>query len=231
MNYAMLNWPYAAKATVQHEFDTDHLNIWVTFRHTMDQTVKPAHGLWLCKVDEVIKAITVSAWQDDWTLLLTVPIGTTIPQRVLLKYDGPDENLKTVWNKQWEPWGYILSLDVTTYAPMPEVPAGTIILWSGAIVDIPSGFVLCDGNNNTPNLVSRFIPGAGDTYAVDETGGSATHTHTDTFAVENNVEDVAVQSGSGIDVAESDHGHALDGSINAALNVPPFYALCYIMKT
>lgn len=102
-------WPYAATAIVQHEWDTNHLNVWLIFKYPMDQTVKPAHGLWLCKVDGVLKAITVSAWQDEWTILLTVPDVLALPGRVTLEYDGPSESLKTTWEKQWEPWGPILS--------------------------------------------------------------------------------------------------------------------------
>lgn len=226
-----LPWPYAAKAIIQHEWDTNHLNVWVTFRHKMNQDVKPANGLWLLKADAVLKAITVSVWQDAWTLLLTVPNVLSPPQRVLLEYDGPDEDLRIVWNKQWEPWGPILSLDVTTYAPMTEVPAGTIVIWSGTVIAIPSGFVLCDGTVGTPDLTDMFIIGAGDTYAVDDTGGTFTHTHTDDFSVEENIEDTPVQAGTGIDVAQDTHDHPIDGSINVASHIPPWYALCYIMKT
>lgn len=104
--------PYAAKAIVEHEFDTDHLNIFVTFRFTMDQTIKPANDLWLCKVDAVLKAVTVSAWVDAWTIQLTVPNILTYPNRVTLEYDGPNENLTITWGKIWEPWGPILSTDI-----------------------------------------------------------------------------------------------------------------------
>lgn len=104
--------PYAAKAIVEHEFDTDHLNIFVTFRFAMDETVKPAHDLWLCEVDDVEKAVTVSAWQDTWTLLLTVPNVVVLPDRVTLEYDGPNENLRITWQKQWEPWGPIVSVEL-----------------------------------------------------------------------------------------------------------------------
>lgn len=103
--------PYSAKAIVEHEFDVDHLNIWVTFRFTMDQTVKPANGLWLVEVDDIAKAVTASAWQDAWTMLLTVAAIASIPDRVTLEYDGPDPNLRITWEKQWEPWGPILSSD------------------------------------------------------------------------------------------------------------------------
>lgn len=103
--------PYAAKAIVEHEFDVDHLNIWVTFRFTMDVTVKPADELWLVEVDDVPKAVTASAWEDAWTILLTVDDIGSIPDKVTLEYDGPDTNLRITWLKQWEPWGPILSSD------------------------------------------------------------------------------------------------------------------------
>jgi len=104
--------PYAAKAVVEHEFDADHLNVYITFRFSMDQTVKPNNALWICRVDSVTKNITASAWQDAYTLLLTVPNVVVLPDRVTLEYDGPDENLRITWNKQWEPWGAIVSVEL-----------------------------------------------------------------------------------------------------------------------
>jgi len=50
---------------------------------------------------------------------------------------------------------------------------GMILLWSGAENAIPSGFVLCNGSNSTPDLRDRFVVGAGSTYGVGGTGGSA----------------------------------------------------------
>jgi microcystin-dependent protein len=58
------------------------------------------------------------------------------------------------------------------------VPAGTIVMWSGSLASIPDGWVLCDGTNATPDLRDRFIVGAGNAYALDDTGGEATHTLT-----------------------------------------------------
>lgn len=67
-------------------------------------------------------------------------------------------------------------------------PTGGIIMWSGSIASIPSGWALCDGTNGTPNLRDRFVVGAGTSYAVGDTGGAASvtldstqipsHTHT-----------------------------------------------------
>lgn len=59
------------------------------------------------------------------------------------------------------------------------VPSGAIIMWSGAIVNIPTGWYLCNGSNGTPDLRNKFIVGAGDTYAVGATGGEATHALTE----------------------------------------------------
>jgi hypothetical protein len=60
----------------------------------------------------------------------------------------------------------------------PSFVTGMIILWSGSIASVPSGWALCDGTNGTPNLRDRFIVGAGSTYAVNATGGSTTTTAT-----------------------------------------------------
>ena len=51
------------------------------------------------------------------------------------------------------------------------VPPGVIVMWSGAINDIPVGWALCDGSNGTPDLRDRFIVGAGGSYNVGNTGG------------------------------------------------------------
>lgn len=57
-----------------------------------------------------------------------------------------------------------------------RIPTGVILLWSGSVASIPTGWVLCNGQNNTPDLRNRFVVGAGDTYAVAATGGAATVT-------------------------------------------------------
>lgn len=59
-----------------------------------------------------------------------------------------------------------------------SIPSGIITMWSGASSAIPDGWLLCDGNNNTPDLRDRFIVGAGNNYSVGATGGEATHTLT-----------------------------------------------------
>ena len=64
------------------------------------------------------------------------------------------------------------TLTATTFEGDGVVPAGAILLWSGAANAVPTGYVLCNGSNSTPNLQNRFFVGAGDSYAVDATGGT-----------------------------------------------------------
>lgn len=57
------------------------------------------------------------------------------------------------------------------------VPAGVICLWSGTIVTIPAGWVICDGANGTPDLREKFVMGAGGVnYNQGASGGSANRT-------------------------------------------------------
>jgi hypothetical protein len=108
----LLPWPYAAKAIVQHEFEIDHLNIWLTFRLAMDQTRMPLLDKWLLYVDTVPTLLLSGSWQDAFTLLLCSDAVASSPTRVLLGYDGPSQNLRAKTVKCWEPWGPILSQDL-----------------------------------------------------------------------------------------------------------------------
>ncbi len=58
------------------------------------------------------------------------------------------------------------------------IPVGGIIIWSGSVNNIPSGWLLCDGSNGTPDLRNRFIVGGGGAYALSSTGGEKEHTLT-----------------------------------------------------
>ena len=57
------------------------------------------------------------------------------------------------------------------------LPAGLIAMWHGLIANIPSGWLLCDGANGTPDLRGSFIKGAAAATEAGDTGGSLTHAH------------------------------------------------------
>jgi len=79
--------------------------------------------------------------------------------------------------------GHATSADTATTATTATtaingVPKGGIMMWSGAVNTVPSGWALCDGTNGTPNLKDKFVLGAGVVYSVGSSGGEATHTLT-----------------------------------------------------
>ena len=65
---------------------------------------------------------------------------------------------------------------LTSWA-IEEVRTGTIRLWHGLLANIPTGYVLCDGTNGTPDLRSKFVKGAAIGQNPGSIGGAATHTH------------------------------------------------------
>jgi hypothetical protein len=131
------------------------------------------------------------------------------------------------------------------------IPIGGIIMWSGSIASIPTGWNLCDGTSGTPNLRDRFVVGAGSGYAVAATGGSAdaivvSHKHSIT-----DPEHSHTQIGGGTDddggsrVPGSDSGGTLSNISSSSTginetnfegvngedkNLPPYYALAFIMR-
>jgi hypothetical protein len=57
------------------------------------------------------------------------------------------------------------------------LPQGVIVMWSGSSSNIPTGWLLCDGqtinNVTTPNLTNKFILGAGGSGPVPNTSGGS----------------------------------------------------------
>lgn len=112
-------------------------------------------------------------------------------------------------------------------------PSGGIIMWSGTSGNIPAGWVLCDGSNGAPDLRDRFIVGAGSTYAEGAVGGEATHVLT--------TAEMPSHNHSGYAIGGSGGGRINSGTFNMVSigytggdqphnNLPPYYALCFIMK-
>ena len=139
------------------------------------------------------------------------------------------------------------------------IPTGMISLWYGSIGSVPAGWYLCDGTNGTPDLRNRFVVGAGSTYSVSQTGGSTdaivvSHTHTATSAVTDPGHTHQIDSGNARTLQGGGLGISTPGSATTSAtgsnttgitvattvasagtsgtnaNLPPYYALAYVMK-
>jgi microcystin-dependent protein len=139
------------------------------------------------------------------------------------------------------------------------VPYGIITIWSGELANIPSGWVLCDGQNGTPDLRGRFVMGAGGSYAANSTGGSNNeHRHGSSqmiaqighYYVAGGWGNVTAQVKRGVLPTSGNYRQminlpqyvdnasimsgvpatAVAGATDPSTNLPPYYALCYIMK-
>ena len=138
---------------------------------------------------------------------------------------------------------------------------GMIILWYGNTGNIPGGWVLCDGQNSTPDLRDRFVIGAGNNFTAGNTGGNNSLTLTEAnlpshrhFVVSNSLggqnrtnsnvsANNQVRKGTGAGNLYESYNLASTGSDAAAGrssavgsgtafdNKPYYHALCYIMKT
>jgi len=129
-------------------------------------------------------------------LLYTYQAGTTTPLATYTGVDGliPNSNPivlgvngispTPIWLISTNNYKFVLatSANVVLYtydningippaSSVVNVPSGGIIVWSGAATAIPVGYVICDGTNGTPNLKDRFVVGAGNSFAVNATGG------------------------------------------------------------
>lgn len=162
-------------------------------------------------------------------------------------------------------------LATTAFVFNNSIPSGGIIIWSGSQASIPTGWLLCNGASGTPDLRDRFIVGAGNQYAVGNTGGSkdaivVDHSHTtqDSGSFLSGSAGVNIQAASGVFGSSSgmiglagavanktaatasfsgtyyttiflqggNHTHNVNstGGSGVNANLPPYYALCYIMK-
>jgi len=115
------------------------------------------------------------------------------------------------------------------------VPTGTIVMYNGDVA--PSGWALCDGQGGRPDLRDKFIVGAGSAYSRGNTGGSkdavvVSHSHS---VITGQDEDSDTGCFEFVDNASSTYTRSglvnSEGVSGTDKNLPPYYALTYIIKT
>ena len=162
-------------------------------------------------------------------------------------------------------------------APDLFVQPGMIVMWSGSLSSLPTGWLLCNGVGtitgglSVPDLRDKFILGAGASAAVRSVGGPSTHTHGATVSITPTALDISqipshnhiiaynewtpdgVDTGPGTGMefeplgpvnypgvfhrtsssvgSGAPHGHTGSVSVPAASNIPPYYALGFIIKS
>ena len=200
----------------------------------------------------------IKDWQDGssgdgWTSTGTITAAGTLAVTGSLTLDGATGTS-----------GQVLVSSGSSATPTwgDAFVTGMIMLWSGSTGSIPSGWALCNGSSGTPDLRDKFVVGAGNTYAVDATGGSAdatlpSHTHTGTTNTggshNHTIPHYLVQAVGGTGDIDRDNEYqqwkALSGQVTSThaghthsfttnssgtsatnANLPPYYALAYIMK-
>ncbi len=108
--------------------------------------------------------------------------------------------------------------------------SGMIVIWSGTLLNIPAGWTLCDGTFGTPDLTDRFVPGAGDDFNPGDQGGLVAHNHP--FTGDGHFHNIQAGDPLAAGAGRSDVTTTTPttGTTDAAIHLPPYYALAYIMR-
>ncbi len=133
------------------------------------------------------------------------------------------------------------------------LPSGIITMWSGSTNSLPTNWYLCNGQTVetfvTPNLAGRFVVGVDPTDTdfdnVGDIGGDKTvtltvdqipsHGHAWLYATEQDDDNVGAsnneftQAPGNIPVGDSNNPIGTTGGGQAHNNLPPFYAIAYII--
>lgn len=124
------------------------------------------------------------------------------------------------------------------------VPSGCILAYSGEADTVPEGWAVCDGENGTPDLRGRFILGVSETHPMGETGGAEevtltvdqmpSHNHA-YYLAKGGKSIVSSSVGNNTGYPYLSNANSLAdagdmGSNEPHPNMPPYYALIYIMK-
>ena len=140
----------------------------------------------------------------------------------------------------------IQEFNESTDSLLGAIPIGGIIMWSGKIADIPTNYALCNGSNGTPDLRNKFVIAAHSDQTVGVTTAATTITGSNTVSggskdavVVEHTHDLLYTQGAfgGTSGAVTPRdtgttsGRISDAGVDGAnKNLPPYYALAFIMR-
>lgn len=117
---------------------------------------------------------------------------------------------------------------------MMTIPKGIILIWHSTVDSIPPGWVVCDGNNETPDLRDCFVPGAAYFIEWNNRFGDSVHKHYANIGSHSHNAQTKVDPTAGIGDG-TDYGMQTDSVESYAEteevnHLPPYKSMIYIMK-
>ena len=107
---------------------------------------------------------------------------------------------------------------------------GVVTMFAGTILQIPTGWALCDGNYGTPDLRDKFVLGAGLTFAVGAEGGVTVHNHAFTGDGHDHTLSIGAGVAGGATYSATTESDPATGTTDNGGSLPPYYSLAYTMK-
>ena len=95
--------------------------------------------------------VSSTGFYDEIILGAVTTSGTVSTRTATVNVYGPGDTTARV----------SLPVYLSSAESVSGVPSGTICIWHGSVASIPSGWVLCNGSNGTPDLRNRFVWGGG----------------------------------------------------------------------
>jgi hypothetical protein len=121
---------------------------------------------------------------------LTKSMVLTSSGNLGINSDSPTSRLSIIGNAN-----IVGIVTASSFSGSGIVPIGGIIMWSGSIATIPSGWSLCNGSNGTPDLRDKFVIGS----SIDVSGITST-----------TVTGTGTKTGGNKDLVVPYHNHNLD---------------------
>ena len=186
-----------------------------------------------CDIVIIIILIIISITLG-WILYINYNKNTNLQQlkeKFSTESDEAVQNIASLYNQ-----GTLTVTNMNVTGAFNLLPKGIVVAWSGSAV--PGGWILCDGNNGTPNLSNAFVLG-GPIGSIGQTGGAWNYTltasqlpnHTHSMPQGDAVWNNGTGNGYWGPNKTGATGNCVECQAQPYNVAPPYYTLAYIMKT